>query len=211
MNNIDWFGGMGLLTFLRTVGKFARVGVMLSKDSVKSRMGGEENEARRESRSPQLWLARSLSQSPLTVNSASNPLRRGCHTRSSRTSCSRRTISPTSSRSTTSPCRRAVLRFATAREQLCHSQSSSSLNFFGALNQNLSVAAQIGGSDQWGNITAGTDLIRRVQQRDGAFGADGRRHQQEPRPLAARRSDGRCTACVRAYCCRAHFPASAAL
>ena len=31
--------------------------------------------------------------------------------------------------------------------------------------------AQIGGSDQWGNITAGTDLIRRVQQREGAIGA----------------------------------------
>ena len=39
MNNIDWFGGMGLLAFLRDCGKFARVGVMLSKDSVKSRMG----------------------------------------------------------------------------------------------------------------------------------------------------------------------------
>ena len=33
------------------------------------------------------------------------------------------------------------------------------------------TSLQIGGSDQWGNITAGTDLIRRVQARDGAFGA----------------------------------------
>jgi tyrosyl-tRNA synthetase len=39
MNNIDWFGGMSLLDFLRDVGKFARVGVMLAKDSVKARMG----------------------------------------------------------------------------------------------------------------------------------------------------------------------------
>lgn len=29
---------------------------------------------------------------------------------------------------------------------------------------------QVGGSDQWGNITAGTDLIRRAQAREGAFG-----------------------------------------
>ena len=29
---------MGLLTFLRDVGKFARVGTMLSRDAVKSRM-----------------------------------------------------------------------------------------------------------------------------------------------------------------------------
>ena len=34
----DWFGGMGLLRFLREVGKNARVGTMLSRDAVKSRM-----------------------------------------------------------------------------------------------------------------------------------------------------------------------------
>jgi tyrosyl-tRNA synthetase len=45
------------------------------------------------------------------------------------------------------------------------------------------VRVQVGGSDQWGNITAGTDLIRRILARDGAFGctfplllkADGRK------------------------------------
>jgi tyrosyl-tRNA synthetase len=47
LNNMAWFGGMSLLDFLRDVGKFARVGVMLSKDSVKARMGtpGAEGEA----------------------------------------------------------------------------------------------------------------------------------------------------------------------
>ncbi len=34
----DWFQGVGLLTFLRDVGKYARVGTMLSRDAVKSRM-----------------------------------------------------------------------------------------------------------------------------------------------------------------------------
>ena len=34
----DWFQGVGLLAFLRDVGKFARVGTMLSRDAVKSRM-----------------------------------------------------------------------------------------------------------------------------------------------------------------------------
>lgn len=34
----DWFKGLGLLTFLRDVGKFARIGTMLAKDSVRSRM-----------------------------------------------------------------------------------------------------------------------------------------------------------------------------
>lgn len=47
LNNMAWFGGMSLLDFLRDVGKHARVGVMLSKDSVKARMGtpGAEGEA----------------------------------------------------------------------------------------------------------------------------------------------------------------------
>ncbi|KAL6962014.1 tyrosine--tRNA ligase [Sarracenia purpurea var. burkii] len=32
------------------------------------------------------------------------------------------------------------------------------------------VNVQIGGNDQWGNITIGTDLIRRILQADGAYG-----------------------------------------
>jgi tyrosyl-tRNA synthetase len=35
VNNLDWFGGMGFLAFLREVGKFARVGTMIAKDSVR--------------------------------------------------------------------------------------------------------------------------------------------------------------------------------
>ncbi|BDA44315.1 Tyrosine-tRNA ligase [Coccomyxa sp. Obi] len=38
LNNLDWFKDVGLLSFLRDVGKFARVGTMLSRDAVKSRM-----------------------------------------------------------------------------------------------------------------------------------------------------------------------------
>jgi tyrosyl-tRNA synthetase len=36
------------------------------------------------------------------------------------------------------------------------------------LFQNEGVSVQIGGSDQWGNITAGTDLIRKILQVEGA-------------------------------------------
>ena len=41
VNNLDWFGGMSLLTFLRDVGKFARVGTMIGKESVRKRMESE--------------------------------------------------------------------------------------------------------------------------------------------------------------------------
>lgn len=41
LNNVDWLGAVSLLDFLRDTGKFARVGVMLAKDSVKSRLAGD--------------------------------------------------------------------------------------------------------------------------------------------------------------------------
>jgi tyrosyl-tRNA synthetase len=34
LNNLDWFGPMSFLDFLRDIGKYARVGQMLAKDSV---------------------------------------------------------------------------------------------------------------------------------------------------------------------------------
>ena len=40
VNNLDWFGKMSFLGFLRDVGKFARVGTMMAKDSVRGGGGG---------------------------------------------------------------------------------------------------------------------------------------------------------------------------
>jgi tyrosyl-tRNA synthetase len=34
LNNLDWFGSMTFLAFLRDIGKYARVGQMLAKESV---------------------------------------------------------------------------------------------------------------------------------------------------------------------------------
>jgi tyrosyl-tRNA synthetase len=41
LNNLEWFAGMGFLEFLRDVGRFARMGTMLNKDSVKTRLDGD--------------------------------------------------------------------------------------------------------------------------------------------------------------------------
>ena len=38
---------------------------------------------------------------------------------------------------------------------------------FYILNQNHGVTLQIGGSDQWGNMTAGTELLRRKADKTG--------------------------------------------
>ena len=39
---------------------------------------------------------------------------------------------------------------------------TSSSNTFAGVVTGLDVTLQVGGSDQWGNMTAGTDLVRRM-------------------------------------------------
>ena len=41
---------------------------------------------------------------------------------------------------------------------------------FGYLNRNYDCKMQIGGSDQWGNITTGLDLMRRMYGDTEAYG-----------------------------------------
>lgn len=99
VNNLDWFGGMGLLQFLRDVGKFARVGTMISKESVKKRMESDSG----------------ISYTEFTY-------------------------------------------------QLLQGYD------FVHLSRTMGIKVQIGGSDQWGNIIAGTELARKMFDSDACFG-----------------------------------------
>lgn len=92
LNNYDWFKNYSFIQFLRDVGKLFRVGPMLAKDSVKTRLNSEEG-----------------------------------------------------------------MSFTEFSYQLLQGYD------FLYLHQKYQVVAQLGGSDQWGNITAGTDLIRKVE------------------------------------------------
>lgn len=92
LNNFDWFKHFSFIDFLRDVGKNFRVGIMLAKDSVKSRLNSEEG-----------------------------------------------------------------MSFTEFSYQLL--QSYDFLHLWKTHNVNV----QIGGSDQWGNITAGIDLIRKAE------------------------------------------------
>ncbi len=95
VNNLDWFGGMGLLTFLRDVGKYARVGTMISKESVKKRMESDSG----------------ISYTEFTY-------------------------------------------------QLLQGYD------FVHLSREMGINVQVGGSDQWGNILAGTELARKMMSDD---------------------------------------------
>ncbi len=91
LNNYDWFKELSFLEFLRDVGKHFRVGVMMSKDSVKGRMESDEG-----------------------------------------------------------------MSFTEFSYQLLQGYD------FYHLFTNHGVQVQIGGSDQWGNITAGIDYTRKM-------------------------------------------------
>ena len=98
VNNDEWFSTYPLIDFLRDVGKQFRLGIMLSKESVKSRLNSEEG---------------------MSFTEFSYQLLQG-------------------------------------------------YDFF-HLYSHHGVALQIGGSDQWGNITEGIELIRKLTGQQ-AFG-----------------------------------------
>ncbi len=91
LNNDTWFSSFKMIDFLRDVGKNFRVGTMLAKDSVRTRLESEE-----------------------------------------------------------------CISFPELSYQILQAYD------FYYLNQEHGVSLQMGGSDQWGNITAGIDLIRKL-------------------------------------------------
>ena len=92
VNNYDWMKDISFLEFIRDVGKHITVNYMMSKDSVKKRLGSES---------------------------------------------------------------KAGMSFTEFTYQLVQG-----FDFYW-LNQHMNCKLQMGGSDQWGNITTGTELIRR--------------------------------------------------
>jgi len=101
VNNLDWFGPMSAIDFLRDVGRHFRVGTMLAKDSVRTRMES--------------------SQEGISYTEFSY-------------------------------------------------QILQAYDFY-RLYKDHNCVLQMGGSDQWGNITAGIDLIRKLEGEGGnAFG-----------------------------------------
>jgi tyrosyl-tRNA synthetase len=97
VNNLDWFGPMSVVDFLRDVGRSFRLGPMLAKESVKVRMESSEE--------------------GMSYTEFSYQLLQGYD--------------------------------------------------FYRLYKDRGVVLQLGGSDQWGNITAGIDLIRKIEGESG--------------------------------------------
>lgn len=94
LNNFDWYKDFSFIRFLREIGSLFRLGPMLAKDSVKSRLQSEEG-----------------------------------------------------------------MSFTEFSYQILQGYD------FLYLFQHYDVSIQLGGSDQWGNIISGTDLIRRLHSK----------------------------------------------
>ena len=95
LNNADWFDGLSYTDFLRDVGKYFRMGAMLGKDSVKSRLESEGG-----------------------------------------------------------------MSYTEFSYQLLQAYD------FLVLNDRHNCTVQLGGSDQWGNMTAGIDLVRKLRSKE---------------------------------------------
>lgn len=94
VNNLDWTAGLSAIDFLRDVGKHFRVGTMLKKDAVASRLNSE-----------------------------------------------------------------AGISYTEFSYQILQGYD------FLQLHREYGCVLQTGGSDQWGNLTSGTDLVHRVERR----------------------------------------------
>lgn len=95
VNNADWYAPMSCIDFLRDIGKYFRIGVMMSKDSVRLRLASEEG-----------------------------------------------------------------MSFTEFAYQVLQGYD------FEYLNRTRNVMLQLGGCDQWGNITAGTDCAKKMSGKE---------------------------------------------
>eukprot|EP01094_Clydonella_sp_ATCC50884_P026031 TRINITY_DN7014_c0_g1_i2.p1 TRINITY_DN7014_c0_g1~~TRINITY_DN7014_c0_g1_i2.p1 ORF type:complete len:435 (-),score=60.49 TRINITY_DN7014_c0_g1_i2:830-2134(-) len=113
VNNVEWYQGMGMLAFLRDIGKHVRVSSMLNKTAVKSRLGLTSKRAEGETEDPLEQPDRNASGEGMSYTEFSYQLL----------------------------------------------QAYDFVHLF----RHHRCRMQVGGSDQWGNITAGISLLHSLE------------------------------------------------
>ncbi len=170
VNNYDWFKDFSFLGFLRDVGKHLTVNYMMAKDSVKTRMGQSVDLTKAKTLSTNLTDRIQLLEQKIAA------LRRA-HSDEAlsgefETSAIDEGIWEVESESAevvdiNSKLQAELLaeKQDEARNGISYTEFSYQLlqgyDFF-HLYKNLNCTLQMGASDQWGNITTGTELIRRL-------------------------------------------------
>ena len=135
VNNADFYTNVSIIDFLRDVGAHARVNAMLARDSVRDRVG---------------WGNRSVDDTLADCGSTD------AATTNDRSSEDETTPISSSAPPSLKQPRARGMSFAEFSYSLLQAAD------FRHLFATRGVALQVGGADQWGNISAGVDLVRRT-------------------------------------------------
>jgi tyrosyl-tRNA synthetase len=139
LNNIDWWSTMNVVTYLRDVGRYFRMGNMLAKDSVRSRLARPHND-------------------DIHTNTASTS-----------TSISAQALGASSSSASSLS---GVGGGSISGDGMSFTEFSyQTLQGYDYLHlaRHHGCSIQIGGSDQWGNIIGGVELIHRCEPNHRSF------------------------------------------
>ena len=174
VNNYDWFKEFGFLQFLREVGKHLTVNYMMAKDSVKNRMGQSFDP------SDAKTIASSLSEKSQEIKKKLSALR-SANDEEGRigtydTPIVEEHIDDVDSVVNELIENTSALSIELNKEKQGDTSGISYTEFsyqllqgydFVHLHKTLNCTLQMGASDQWGNITTGTELIRRTANTEG--------------------------------------------
>ena len=155
VNNYDWFQGIGFLQFLREVGKHLTVNYMMAKDSVQRRIGSQADITLR---------AYALTQELESIR-VSNLSGRELDEKLNRLQNLASGISNAADPNSALRVEEGASQHYNQPQGISYTEFSYQLlqgYDFVHLFRTLGCTLQMGASDQWGNITTGTELIRRM-------------------------------------------------
>ncbi len=175
VNNYDWFKDFGFLGFLREVGKQLTVNYMMAKDSVKNRISRSQGIDDINS------IGQVLNRSYALLNTRVEALRKTFSENKLKDDIDRCIFEVELSRNEIKNLSRSFEaklnpEFVPNERDVIIGQSEQTTGMsytefsyqllqgydFVHLNRTLNCTLQMGASDQWGNITTGTELIRRI-------------------------------------------------
>ncbi|WP_226163124.1 tyrosine--tRNA ligase [Hymenobacter terricola] len=177
VNNYDWFKNFGFLEFLREVGKNLTVNYMMSKDSVKNRISRSQSFETTQGLSSALFdranvLDERLQELEIAVQNGGDVNYALFKVKSSRTEMKNLSASLQKNVDSNFTPPDGSLIFGSQESTVGISYTEFSYQLlqgydFVHLNKTLGCTLQMGASDQWGNITTGTELIRRLANAEG--------------------------------------------
>ncbi|MDZ4656321.1 MAG: tyrosine--tRNA ligase [Bythopirellula sp.] len=155
VNNFDWTGSWTYLDFLRDIGKNFPVNVMLAKDSVKSRLARSQN----------------VMQAKDSVKSQLAKVQQAFEVKPMQSTESETVLGPAAAKAQDNKAEyEGHVTEVQSKIDSIGGMSYTEFSYmllqaydFVYLSDKYGCELQAGGSDQWGNITAGIDLARRMR------------------------------------------------